>query len=370
MIDTICLLIPRDKMIYLSGESNWNLHSKTKQYSKYVRNPSRAEKETGKYFPKITSYKRSFSQDQNIRIELSLPKLLYLNNLDELEDNDFPEIIETLIERLKTMGVIAEKEVLENASVSSIHFSRNILLKNGYTTNYIISEINKINPEKTFDFTRSKYTNDGQSLYVHATSHQLVIYDKIADLNKGRERAIDKDQTIYQKCLFGEFNNRKELKDIIRFEIRLSHKQKMNKTLKDLGYEKNPTFKDIFSSDISQRIILFYWEKTIKEKSLGLFSIPLNTKDALQETFLKNGNIKPKQAIYLIGLFVLSREGFGIRELRTILSKKSDDKTWYRTARDIKEVNDIITNGRLREWVLQIDKKLKNYKPYKVKNYD
>jgi hypothetical protein len=128
MIDTICLLIPKDKMIYLSGESSWDLHSKTEQYSKYVRNPSKTEKETGKYFPRITGYKRSFSQDQNTRIELSLPKLLYLNNLDELEDNDFPEIIEVLQERLKIMGVIAEKEVLESASVSSVHFSRNILL--------------------------------------------------------------------------------------------------------------------------------------------------------------------------------------------------------------------------------------------------
>jgi hypothetical protein len=370
MIDTICLLIPKDKMIYLSGESSWDLHSKTEQYSKYVRNPSKTEKETGKYFPRITGYKRSFSQDQNTRIELSLPKLLYLNNLDELEDNDFPEIIEVLQERLKAMGVIAEKEVLENASVSSVHFSRNILLKGNYTASYVISEMGKINLNKSFDLAKTRFVNNGQSIYAHTTSHQLVVYDKIADLNKGKNRAIDKNQSVYQRSLFEEFNKEKELQEIIRFEVRLNHKQKMNKILKDLGYEKNPSFEKIFSSEISQKVVLSYWEKIIKEKSIGLFSIPLSTTDALQEIFLKNENIKPKQAIYLIGLFILSREESGIRQLRSILSRKSNDRTWYRIAKDIKEANNIMTKGRLREWVLQIDKELKDYKPYKIKNYE
>src|SRR3989338_10173910 len=103
MIDTVCLLIPKDKMTYLLGISSWELYSKTDEYAKYVRNPSKAEKETGKYFPRLTGYKRRFSEDANVRIEFSAPKLLYLNNLDELKENDFPNVIETLQERLQTM---------------------------------------------------------------------------------------------------------------------------------------------------------------------------------------------------------------------------------------------------------------------------
>jgi len=206
MIDTICLLIPRDSMMYLSGVSSWELYSKTEQYEKHVRNPSKTEKETGKYFPRLTGYKRRFSQEANVRIEFSVPKLLYLNNLDELEDADFSEVIETLQERLKTMGVNVFKSILENASVSSVHFSKNIQLQGGYTSNYLISEMNKVNLRKSFDFAKTRFMNDGQSLYAHTTAHQLVIYDKIADLNKGEKRAIDKELTHYQKNLFGEFN--------------------------------------------------------------------------------------------------------------------------------------------------------------------
>ena len=118
MIDTVCLLIPKDKMAFISGISSWELYSKTEEYTKYIRNPSKAERETGKYFPRLTGYKRKFRQDANVRIEFSVPKLIYLNNLDELEDKDFSKIIEILQERLQIMGVVISKNTLENASVS------------------------------------------------------------------------------------------------------------------------------------------------------------------------------------------------------------------------------------------------------------
>jgi len=129
MIDTICLLIPKEKMTYLLGVSNWELYSKTEQYSKFIRNPSKAEKETGKYFPRLTGYKRRFTTEANVRMEFSAPKLLYLNNLEELQNNDFSKIIEILQERLKTMGILITKSILENAPISSVDFSKNIKLK-------------------------------------------------------------------------------------------------------------------------------------------------------------------------------------------------------------------------------------------------
>lgn len=365
MIDTVCLLIPKEKMSFLQGVSSWELYSKTDQYSKLVRNPSKAEKETGKYFPRLTGYKRQFSQEANVRIEFSVPKLLYLNNLEELEDKDFPKVIEVLQDRLRTMGVIVTKSVLENASVSSVHFSKNIVLQDGYTVNHLISEMNKVNLRKSFDFTKTRFINDGQSLYAHTTSHQMVVYDKISDLNKDKKRAIDKDQTLYQKSLFAELNKEKEPREIIRFEIRLSHKQKMNKVLNGLGYQKNPVFKQIFSTEMSKKVVTDYWKKLIKERNLGLFSLSVSIKDILQTLFLANKNLKPKQAIYLLGLFMLAKDENGMRQLRTIIAKRSHDRTWYRIAKDTQEASELITKNKLRDWVIQIDKALENYKAYK-----
>ncbi|MGI6297434.1 MAG: hypothetical protein ACOXZP_02645 [Minisyncoccales bacterium] len=369
MIDTISLLIPKNKMLYLLGIPSWELYSKTKYYAKYVRNPSKAEKETGKYFPRLTGYKRNL-YDANVRIEFSAPKLLYLNNLDELEESDFSKIIEKLQDRLKDMGVVVEKPMLENASVSSVHFSKNILLQDGYTANYLISEINKVNLLKNFDFAKTRFINDGQSIYAHATSHQLVIYDKMADLAKGKNRAIDKDQTSYQRNLFDKLNKKNEPQEIIRFEIRLNHKQKLNKLLEDLGYQKNPTFKEVFNAEMSKKIVTDYWEKLIKNRNFGLFSISLSIKDLLQILFFADKTLKPKQAIYLLGLYILAKDENGIRQLRTIVSKRSHDRTWYRTVEDMQRASELITQNKLQDWVTQIDRALEDYKPYKIKEYE
>ncbi len=369
MIDTVCLLIPKDRMVFLSGVANWELYSKTEQYEKYVRNPNKAEKETGKYFPRLTGYKRRYSQDNNVRVEFSAPKLLLLNNLDELEEKDFPKVLSTLQARLNEMGVMVSKVMLEDAPVSSVHFSKNIRLEDGYTANHLISEMNKVNLRKTFDFARSRYINDGQSLYAHTTSHELVIYDKIADLGKNKKRAIDKEQTMYQQSLFEEIKKQKML-EVIRFEVRLNKKQKMNSVLEDLGYAKNPTFKDVFNTQMSRKVVTDYWERLIKKRNLGLFSISLSLKDILRILFLADKKLKPKQAIYLLGLYTLAKDENGMRQLRTIISKRSHDRTWYRIAQDMQKAGDLITKNKVRDWVSQIDKALKNYKSYKISNYE
>lgn len=370
MIDTICLLMPKEKVQMVDPAAPiWDLFAKTEQYEKYVKNPSKKILNSGLYFPRLTGYKRKdFFQADNIRIEFSVPKLLYLNNLDELEEKDFPKVIETLRARLEAMGVTVARQDIQNASVSSVHFSKNIRLEDGYTAGHLISEMSKVDLRKVFDFTRARYINDGQSLYAHTTSHQLIIYDKVADLAKGKKRAIDKDQPMFQQSLFTELKKAEEMVEIIRFEIRLNRKQKLNQLLERLGYKKNPTFKDVFNAEMSKRVVNDYWKKIIKGKNLGLFSLSLSLKDILRRLFLSDRKIKPKQAIYLVGLYMLGKDENGMRELRSIVSKRSRDRTWYRIAKDMQEASELITKGKIRDWVVQIDKNLEEYLPYKQKN--
>ncbi len=369
MIDTVCLLVPKHKLIMLdlsgSGVPTWNLQSRTGRYDKFVRNPPKNAHANGLYFPRLTGYKRG--QDETVRIEFSAPKLLYLNNLDELQDDDFSSVIETLCKRLQMMGVVATEELLKSASVTSVHFSKNILLEDGYTASHLISEMNKVNLRKSFDFARTRYINDGQSLYAHTTAHELVIYDKIADLGKDKKRAIDKEQSPYQCSLFTELNKPNQLVEVLRLEIRLNHKQKMNAVLEQLGYTKDPTFKNVFNVEMSQKVVKSYWERLIKERSLGLFSVSLSLKEILRTLFIADAKLKPKQAIYYTGLFMLGRDENGMRELRSIVTKKSHERTWYRIVEDMQKACDLITKNKVRDWVTQLDRQLDEYKPYKHK---
>ncbi len=155
--------------------------------------------------------------------------------------------------------------------------------------------------------------------------------------------------------------------EIIRFEVRLNQKQKMNSVLEQLGYVKNPTFRDVFRKEISKKILLDYWQKLIKERNLGLFSISLSLKDILRTLYLADKKLKPNRAIYLVGLFMLGKDENGMRELRSIVAKKSHERTWYRIANDMQIASKLITKNKLRDWVTQIDKKLEDYKPFKSK---
>ena len=158
------------------------------------------------------------------------------------------------------------------------------------------------------------------------------------------------------------------MSEIIRFEIRLNQKQKMDQVLEKLGYKKNMVFKEIFSSEVSKKVVSEYWKTLIKERNLGLFSLSISLKDILRTLFLANMKLKPKQAIYLTGLFILGKDENGMRELRSIISKRSLDRTWYRIAEDMQTASELITKNKVRNWVGQIDKALEDYVAYKHKN--
>jgi len=368
MIDTIILSIPKERTVMLdlttNGVPSWNLQARTQAYEKLVKNPSARDIQSGLYFPRLTGYKRKsgkFTFETKIKIEFSAPKLLYQNNLDELMNSQFEEIVETLRDRLYRMGVVVAEQYLREAPVMAVHYSKNIELQNGYTSQYVINELGKINLNKHFDLTRARYMNDGQSLYAYAQSHSLVIYDKIADLNRGKKRSIDKEQTTYQLELFKTLT---ETKEILRMEVRLSQKQKMNSLFKKLGFEENPTFKDVFEIRKSKAVLSHYWNTMMSGNINILFGHSLTPKDLLQQILMANNTVKPKEAIYQAGLVLALKEGGGMRELRSILAKRATDRTWYRIATDAKKIGIALANLKPRDWYEQINDSLARFEPF------
>lgn len=368
MIDTICLTLPLKSIVFLDENNKavpqWDLQSKTEHYSKYVRNPSKADKDTGLYFPRLTFYHRPYGS-QGIKIEFSVPKLIFNNNLEELSNADFDVVVDLLQDRLKRIGVRIFKEVLVSAPVTTVHFSKNIELTEGYTSAHVISELGKIDLRKSFDFARARYINNGQSLCAHTRAHELVIYDKIADLAKTKKRAIDKDQTVSQRSLFKSLETAEKPLEVLRIEVRLCNKRKINSIFKKLDLSENPTLKDIFSQEVGMCVVGHYWESLIKNNQLALFTVNQSAKDLLKEMCRGDPNIKPKQAIYQVGLMALAKDGEGLRELRRILDCHTNDRNWYRIKNDFKKISQNVSSKDVRTWVKEIEKQIKTYKPLK-----
>ena len=148
--------------------------------------------------------------EPTLTIELSLPKLLFGNNFDELVLSDFNPVTILLKSRLKDMGIMVFTKVLENAPISAIHYSKNIPLTDGTTPHYLISKIKEANIKLSLDVNQTDYRNDGHSYKWHSNSYEVAFYDKIKDLQqakKSESRTIEKDNAS-QLELFEELSKR------------------------------------------------------------------------------------------------------------------------------------------------------------------
>lgn len=368
MIDTVVLRIYRDKLtiVDLKREGvDWSLQGSFPAYQKFVRNPSPRDASLGIYFPRLTGYKRKGQADE-IKIEFSVPKLIYKNNLDELTGNEFKTVIELLHDRLNRIGIMVSYKQLEEAEVRTIHYSKNILLTKGYTAQFVLNELRKVNVNKRFDGTKTVFKNDGQSVQMYSQAHSLVFYDKIADLKQPEKRKIDRDNTPLQLNLFSQVKKKSE---VLRMEIRLCQKRKINSLFKLLGFPENPTFKDAYSLEKSLKVITHYWETMIEERGHGLFNIDLTPKEILQAITKTKRKLKAKEAIFRIGLIQAMKDGDGMRELRAILTKIGmDARTWYRLVTQFKDTSKQLRKYKPREWFDEIKKQLTTYKPLRLKD--
>jgi hypothetical protein len=368
MLDTIIITIPKGKYRLLSPQRfspNASILNGLGSYLvKCVNNPTAADKKQKKYRPRMTLMKRMTKNGIEIplKIEFSAAKMLYGNNVDEVQDRDFPKVVDNLCKALWEMGVFISKDDIKNAAVSAFHPSKNIELTKGYTSGFVITELHKIDVSKKMDLNRDSFRNNGHSLQYYTNSHSLVIYDKVQDLKKPEKRAIDKDQNGIQQSLFDAIS-KKDNKEILRIEARLAKKVKLNTTLAALGFKENPTFQEVFNKELCQKVLLSYWNDLITSKNLFIFDVENNPKKTLEAVFKNKPKIKPKQAIYLVGLRELSRQG--IRDARAIVERHASGRTWARIAVDLPFL-DVISSKSYHGWVKQINDCLAVFQPYRL----
>jgi hypothetical protein len=139
----------------------------------------------------------------------------------------------------------------------------------------------------------------------------------------------------------------------------------LNVLFKKLGFKENPTFEDVFKRRVSKIVVQHYWDTLVKSNSALLFGFSFGPKELLKQILIANPKLKPKQALYFASLMSMTKDGNGIRELRAILSKYGDNRTWYRIKDDIKNVSGLLKKTRPRDWFDQIEKALKEFTTFK-----
>ena len=124
MIDTIALTLTSDSFQITQPDkftpsARWIENYGCAAYGvRSKQNPTKKELKQGIYKPRLTlshRFTKNHTQEILLRIELSLPKLLFGNNFDELQYKDFSSVIKKLAATLETMGVIVNTDTLAHA---------------------------------------------------------------------------------------------------------------------------------------------------------------------------------------------------------------------------------------------------------------
>ncbi len=373
MIDTIVLMLPSNHFKIMNhtkfnpstlGLFQAPFYPLSNGFFKCTQNQRTEDIKNGIYSPRLTAIKRWISGGYAIflRIEFSIPKLLYGNNFDEVSNEDFEKIIKLLFNRLYEMGISTTPEMLRLATVSGVHYSKNIPLTD-YSTPYgILKELYKINMTKRLDVNLTDFRNEGHSLKWRGNDFELSFYDKIKDLEQSRisdKRSIEKQNEI-QFDLFKPLQAR-EAFELLRMEARLNSKKRIKIIFDKLKISSDYSFRSIFDDNKSKSILNHYLAELKSEYSPLSFR-PSQYIELIPELKRSNPKIPFLKTLQTIGLKVCIDE-IGSREAQKI-SNIFGKRSWGSAMRNFKRYNLPLGNYSLFE---PLERIIKEFKPLRIK---
>ncbi len=373
MIDTVKLELTKTQY-KITNPNNFGITNDDYKYYKTGLKPYRFKKfpynakKSDKYFPRLTLIYRWNSHKKerefNLTIEFSCPKLLYGNNIDELSENQFSEVIHTLQKKIFAMGVNVDRDTLVKSKVIIVHYGKNIQVNSN--TNKILETINKSNVTKHLHKTTKLFKNDGHALYFDNGSWQIVFYDKIKDYYKNKRASVDKEQLQYHQLPLFKGNKI----NLLRFEVRLTNRKKITNFFSKIGYEQTEVhFKDVFNESVSMKILNLVWDKYILENNPLIYSqTPLDIVHILTVSSEITKKTYRLQKLLALAYLNYHMNQFGIRNLKNILSSYYTEThiDSYIDA-SIKEINRIQSQELTHQpFVYKISRSLYSYEPIKL----
>lgn len=373
MIDTIVLTLTQDTFEIVDPEAftpsaAWVFSNRSQRGMCSKQNPTKKDLLKGIYKPRLTLAHRVNSAGRReivLKIELSLPKLLFGNNFAELRFKDFAAVAEQLVTALKTMGVITTLQTIIEAPVSAVHYSKNICLTDGSTPHYYINKIKEANITLSLDTNQTDYRNEGHSYKWHANSYEVAFYDKIRDLEKAQvstKRAVEKDNEL-QISLFKKLQKRSTKFEVLRMEVRLNRRAKIKQLFTKLGIKTDLTFKKLFKPAISKKVLLHYFDEITNKRPKLLDYKAANSKALLTDLIFSNPDLGPRQILQLYG-FKQALDAMNPRELRVMFARYSA-RSWYRLIADANKVQ--LSAGY--DQFKSIKEQLIKFEPIKLKDF-
>ncbi len=232
------------------------------------------------YLPRVELFETLTKDRKDIqhilKIELSIPKLLYWNSVQEVSNTDQQRVFSALRSALQSVGITIETEVISKAQVVAVHACKNILLPKNIKMREIINELGKIDISKVFDISDKQNKKGSRVLNIYAGTTDWSIYDKVSDSLRPKNKRTDKEHIDYERQFIISHNL--ENKEIFRYEYRIKKNQTARKYINPLlgrEYETQLLFKDLFTPNLMKSLVINSWHTIINrpENQLSLFAI-------------------------------------------------------------------------------------------------
>lgn len=367
MLDTICLELPRRHFKVTDPKrfqpDIWRIESSRAAFLQSFNNPTKAELQAGLYGPRMTYNKRGATY--TLTVEFSAPKLVFGNNVEELSDDDLGHVIQELLKAMTRMGVSVPQRVLAGAKVLRFHPSKNIVLSSGFSSSLVVGDMAKVDINKALDITKMSYREGGNSLQFYSQKHSLVIYDKVAEMSRPKNRQLDLEPDFKQLSLF-EYRDKGMLpRELLRFEVRFTDRTTIKKYLERLELEASIDLQGVFSSDVCQKIVELHWNDCFRSSPF-VFEATQNPLVILQKIMLSGAATRAKDATALLGVIMATKDDGGIRGYRAFMESQSQNYNWQREKRKLKKYEALLDDTDLKGYVKQIECQIDKFEPLRL----
>ncbi len=277
--------------------------------------------------PATKDRKRTYT----LNIEVSLPKLFFGNNFDELTDSQFSDVVHELHKRLRNVyGLRISEYKLAQSEVAKIDYSKNIIFTDRTPVSTIINAVSLAGISKTYDVQKTDFRNGGQIYHIHANTVDIVIYDKVADLKQSK---VSEKRTV-ERYNHSQIKLVEELEKypnvtIPRFEIRLNDKRKIRSELKAINANEDLRFCYVFNADFSRAILLRHWNKIFDQipKAQMVADTPTQLLVSLKQA---NPSMKFAEASSLTLMTLLRNEARDERTIRNLIESLFSESQYSR----------------------------------------
>jgi hypothetical protein len=368
MIDTIKLLISfESRPSWVAKFRQINTLDAMSGVSRTIINPSKSYKNAGIYLPRLTYIERPSENGKSyqLTIELSIPKLVFGNNFSEVEDDNFVSICKMLSNSLlATYDIRISSDKIATSRVGRVDYSKNIVFNDYTPVSTIVSSMRTADISKTYDVQKTDFKNGGHIWHIHTNSFDATMYDKVADLKQEKisnKRSYEKDG--YAQMYLLDIVKAWRSVSVARFEVRINGMRKLRAELEAINQIRELTFKEMYSTSLSRKILLRHWNNIFSKIPKAL--LDNETPEQLLLNIVKqNPGIKAREALALMGMKLLTN-GKDERYIRNVLESLFTPSQYRRLKIKIREPPDAVQLRTL----MKVTEALNEMKPVKISDY-